>query len=86
MNLLLNAAIFGLLGGLIRALVGILKYYKINKKTKLKPAYLLVTITISAIIGIITSTALSTNYIVNLVVGYAGIDFLENLVKIIKKK
>ena len=85
MNPLINAAIFGLLGGLIRASVGILKHFKSNKKTNLKPIYFLTTIIIAAAIGMITSTALSTNYIVNLVVGYAGIDFLESLVKIVKK-
>ena len=80
------AAIFGLIGGLIRAVVGLLKKYRIDRKINFKFFYLIVTLALSALIGIFLSLAFSSNYIVNLVVGYAGIDFLENIVKIIKKK
>lgn len=79
-------AIFGLLGGLIRALVGFLKHHRIGTKTKFKTIYFVLTLVLSALIGMIISTALSTNYLVNLIAGYAGIDLLENFVKIIKKK
>lgn len=81
------AALFGLLGGTIRAVVGILKYYRVNKKNKkLKIAYLLTSLILAAAIGAVTSLSITTNHLVNLVVGYAGIDFLESLVKITTKK
>lgn len=80
------STLFGLVGGLIRAVVGIVKHYKINKKTKFKPIYFIITLIASAIIGALVSLSLSTNYFVNLMAGYAGIDLLENLLKIGKKK
>ena len=79
------AAIFGLIGGLIRAAIGLLKKYRIDKKVNFRFFYLIITLVLSALIGLFISLAFSSNYLVNLVVGYAGIDFLENLVKIIKK-
>lgn len=83
---LLIPALFGLFGGLLRGIVGLLKHYRISSKTKFKTYYLIFTLILSALIGIIISTALSANYLVNLIAGYAGIDLLENLMKIIKKK
>lgn len=80
------AGLFGLVGGLIRALVGLLKHYRIERKTKFKLDYFVVTLIISALIGTLLSLAFSTNYLINLVVGYAGIDLLDNLLKITKKK
>lgn len=83
---LLIPALFGLFGGLIRGVVGLLKHYRISSKTKFKTTYFILTLIFSAAIGMIISTALSTNYLINLIAGYAGIDLLENLMKIIKKK
>lgn len=83
---LLIPALFGLLGGLIRGIVGLLKYYRISTKTNFKITYFVITLILSAIIGMVISTALSANYLVNLIAGYAGIDLLENLMKIVKKK
>ncbi len=83
---LLIPALFGLLGGLLRAIVGFLKHYRISNKTKFKTTYFILTLIFSALIGMIISTALSANYLVNLIAGYAGIDILENFMKIIKKK
>ncbi len=86
MSELIIAALFGLLGGAIRALMGILKHYKINKKAKFKFTYLWITLIISGLRGAVTSTSLTTNHLINLVVGYAGIDFLESLMKLTIKK
>ena len=83
---LLIPALFGLLGGLIRGVVGLLKHYRINTKTKFKTTYFIITLIASGIIGALVSLSLSTNYFVNLLAGYAGIDLLENLLKIGKKK
>lgn len=86
MTELVAAGLFGLIGGLLRALVGILKNYRMKKQKRFKPLYLIVTLLISAAIGTTASLALSTNYLMNLVVGYAGIDLLENMLKIVTKK
>ncbi|MBI2148692.1 hypothetical protein HYU23_03350 [Candidatus Woesearchaeota archaeon] len=83
---IITAAIFGLLGGTIRALVGLLKQKRVSKTKRFKISYLIITIILSGLIGAITSTSLTTNNIMNLVIGYAGIDLLENLLKIITKK
>ncbi len=86
MSVIYTAALFGLIGGLIRALMGILKHYRITKTAKFKPAYLTITLILSAVIGMLVSVSISTNYLLNLVAGYAGIDFLENIIKISKRK
>jgi len=83
---LVVAALFGLLGGLLRAIVGFIKNYRIKRNIKFKFNYFVITIIISAFIGMLLSLAFATNYLVYLIVGYAGIDLLENLVKISKRK
>ena len=79
-------ALFGFIGGLVRAVLGLLKHYSINKKTKFKINYLIITLIGSAIIGMFASLAITTNYTVSLISGYMGIDVIENLVKVYKKK
>ncbi|MBS3152607.1 hypothetical protein J4230_04315 [Candidatus Woesearchaeota archaeon] len=87
MSEIIIAALFGLFGGAIRAAVGLIKYYRINKKTKkFKIIYLITTLIISSVIGMITSLSLTTNHLLNLIIGYAGIDFLENIAKITANK
>ena len=86
MAALLTAALFGLLGGLIRAVVGLLKHHRTKNKTKFKPYYLITTLVIAGAIGTVTSLALTSNHLINLIAGYAGIDLLEGMLKIIRKK
>lgn len=87
MSEIIIAALFGLLGGAIRASIGILKHLRSHNKTKkFKTKYLITTLIVSAIIGLITSLGLTTNHLINIVIGYAGIDFLESLLKIVKKE
>ncbi|MBS3168313.1 hypothetical protein J4216_04265 [Candidatus Woesearchaeota archaeon] len=83
---ILITTLFGLLGGLLRTLVGIAKKKRIHKKEKLHPIHLIVTILIAGLIGALTPLALETNNFITFVVGYMGIDLLENIVKIIKKR
>ena len=83
---ILLAALFGLLGGAIRAVVGVIKHYRFAKSKKLKIKYLIITLIVSALIGSITSLSITTNHMLNLVIGYAGIDFLESMLKITTKK
>ena len=86
MQQIIISGLFGLMGGLIRALIGIIKNKRLKNKIKFKPSYLIITLIISAIIGMLTSTAFITNNLISLVIGYAGIDLLDNILKIIKRK
>ena len=83
---LLYSALFGLVGGIARALIGILKYYRIEQKTKFRPEYFLITILVSGFIGMFASLIITSNYALSLISGYVGIDIIENLVKIYRKK
>ncbi len=86
MSELIVAAVFGLLGGLLRSIVGLAKHFRAKKKTKFKVKYFIITLILAGFIGMLLSAAFAANYLIYLVVGYAGIDLLENLVKITKRK
>lgn len=74
---------FGVLGGLIRALVGILKYLKTSKQiTSFKLWYLISTLVISGIVGGFAGALVENNWKIASLAGYAGVDFLEGLYKI----
>lgn len=82
---LLLPVIFGALGGFVRALVGIAKYFEKNKKDqKFRLSYVLYTIFIAALVGGIAGIFANGDWKLALIVGYAGTDFLEGLYKIKK--
>jgi len=89
--------IFGFLGGVIRGVVGLIKYVQSYKDVEIRSWYFLVTIFVSGLVG------LSCSWIINdlgisflgltetplslaLVIGYAGGDFIENIFKIVIKE
>ncbi len=87
----------GILGGVIRGAVGIIKYTQSYKDVKLSPLYLSTTITISGVIGLICAWIVNDMGIsfmgferlpssLGIVIGYAGGDFIENVFKIIIKE
>ncbi len=77
--------LFGALGGFVRALVGIAKYFEKNKKDqKFRLGYVLYTIFIAALVGGIAGIFANGDWKLALIVGYAGTDFLEGLYKIKK--
>lgn len=87
--------IAGFGGGLVRGLVGFIKYQFSYKNIKFELPYFLVMIFISGIIGLLTAAAIkelgftflgSFTPALAFVVGYAGGDFIENVYKIILKK
>ena len=86
MNIIILSATFGLIGGLARAFFGLLKHYRIDKKTRFRFNYLIISLLGSAVIGIFTSLLITTDYKISLVAGYVGIDIIENLIKAYKKK
>jgi len=87
----------GLLGGVVRGLVGYLKYRSSYKNTKFLFNYFLLSIGISGIVGLLAAWVtkdlgmtflglLSITPSIALIVGYAGGDFIENIFKILTGK
>lgn len=76
-----QAAFFGLLGGITRAVVGVLKS---KKKFVLKNS--LLTLFGSAIIGIFAGLLVIQDIRIVLLVGYAGTDLIEGIFKILVGK
>mgnify|MGYP001172781232 CR=1 FL=1 len=95
--MVLPILVAGFGGGLVRGLVGFLKYYFSYKNTPFNPLYFFATAFLSGIIGLLCSAAVKESGVIisvlssitpawAFVVGYAGGDFIENLYKIISKK
>lgn len=89
--------IAGLVGGLLRGLVGWLKYQMSYKDVAFRPIYLATTVLVSGTIGVLAawvSKDIGLSFLgmseltpaIAFVVGYAGGDFIENLFKIITGK
>lgn len=86
-------AAFG--GGILRGLVGFVKYQFSYKEVKFRPSYFLGTMFVSGIIGSVAALAVkevgftllgSFTPALSFIIGYAGGDFIENVYKIIIKK
>jgi len=84
MNLLIQSALFGLIGGIVRGVVGIVKSQKSKKKFNL--AYFAFTIVCSGIIGVFAGLLVSADYKLTMLAGYAGMDLIESIYKISRKK
>lgn len=72
----------GLLGGIVRGLVGFVKNKTIEKANHFKPSYFVVTILIAGIVGAAAGVLADTEWQVSFLAGYAGTDFIENLYNI----
>ena len=86
-------AAFG--GGVLRGLVGYLKYQFAYKEVKFRPYYFLAMMFIAGVIGLVAAAAVkevgftllgSFTPALAFIIGYAGGDFIENIYKIIIKK
>ena len=75
--------IFGFVGGVIRACIGLLKK---SSKKKVSLRYLLSTLISSGMIGLFASIFTTGDLKVSLLAGYGGIDFIEGLWKLQMKK
>jgi hypothetical protein len=83
MNEVLLAAIFGVFGGLVRALITILKTRQIHKINFAGVMlYLIVVLAVGAFSGIV----LSFGKILSFLGGYAGLDLIEGYYKTMKSK
>ncbi len=89
--------VFGLFGGVIRGLVGYVKYRSSYKNTSFLLGYLALSIGISGVIGLLAAWVtkdLGISFLglaeltpaLGFVIGYAGGDFIENLFKILTGK
>lgn len=87
----------GLLGGVLRGLVGYVKYRSSYKNTPFMPGYFAFSVSISGIVGLLAAwvtqdlgiTFLGLEKItpaIAIIIGYAGGDFIENLFKILTGK
>lgn len=82
--LLLETMAFGLLGGVARACVGLIK--AMRSGVQIVWSYTLTTIIASGIIGAAAGTLFGSEPKIAVVSGYVGMDLLENAYKIIIKK
>lgn len=85
--------LMGLLGGVLRGLVGFTKYLTSYKGVKFNWIYFLVTIGVSGLVGGVSGWifngimgADAMNQFYAFLAGYAGGDFLENSFRIVFKK
>jgi ABC-type xylose transport system permease subunit len=69
----------GVLGGLVRALYGLLK--ATSKGFEIHPWHFLITLVISAFIGGLLGIVFSNDYRIAALAGYVGTDILENVFK-----
>ena len=83
MNTIILVA-FGLFGGIIRAIVGMLKHKVFTGKEKFQARRLLFTIITSALIGAFCALLLVEDYRIVLLAGYAGTDLIQGVYKIVK--
>lgn len=89
--------IAGLIGGVLRGFVGLIKYGTSYKDVEIRPWYFTGMVMLSGVLGIVTAWVVSdlgANFLgvdnfspaLGVIVGYAGGDLLENIFKIISGK
>lgn len=87
----------GFIGGLLRGAVGLVKYYTSYKTVEVKPLYFAGMVLLSGVVGYISAWVAKdiANIFLDvpmlpvsfaLLAGYAGGDFIENMVKIAFKE
>jgi fluoride ion exporter CrcB/FEX len=76
--------VFGLFGGIIRAIVGMWKHKVFSGKEKFQGRRLLFTIITSALIGAFCALLMVEDYRLVLLAGYAGTDLIQGLYKVVR--
>lgn len=83
MEFTLSHAFAGLIGGLIRGVVGITSDKTFNPdQFKFRWKYFAITLFVSAIVGTMSGIIANNDWRIALLAGYAGTDFLEGLYKL----
>ncbi|HXK36076.1 MAG TPA: hypothetical protein VJ553_00655 [Candidatus Paceibacterota bacterium] len=96
-NIFVPILVAGLLGGVIRGVVGFIKHQFSYKNVPFDPSYFAGMMAMSGLVGLVTAVAVEdtgTRFLgvetlspgMALIAGYAGGDFIENLYKIVFKK
>lgn len=83
---MIEFAFYGLLGGVVRALVGVLKSVKKSKVFWFNHKRFWFTLIASGVIGLMAGLLMAPDYKLALLAGYGGSDFLEGLIKTKFKK
>jgi hypothetical protein len=83
MNTLMLIA-FGLFGGIIRSIVGLLKHRVFTGKEKFNNRKFWFTIILSGLIGAFCALLLVDDYRIILLAGYAGTDLIQGIYRIAK--
>ena len=83
MHILLLIA-FGLFGGIIRCIVGLLKHKVFTGKEKFNNRKFWFTMSLSGLIGAFCALLLVDDYRLVLLAGYAGTDLIQGVYKIAK--
>lgn len=86
-TLIIRSILLGLLGGLVRGLVGLAKYFEKNRAAgALNARYLIFSIALAALVGAVAGSLAAGDWRLAILAGYAGTDFIEGLYKIRKKQ
>ena len=83
MNTEIIIGLYGGIGGLTRATIGLLK--SLRRGESFKPTYYFLTAIIAWILGLFSGIIFGYDYRIALLAGYAGTDLIEGAVKAIKK-
>ena len=84
---MINCTTYGLwggIGGLLRATIGVLK--AIKRGEKFIPSYYITTTLIAWLLGIIAGFSFTNDSKIAILIGYAGTDIIEGIIKTIKRK
>ena len=76
----------GFAGGMVRGLVGFIKYQYSYKNVGFNITYFLCMVFLSGIVGLLTAAVFKFDETFSFIIGYAGGDFIENVYKIIAKQ
>jgi len=97
MPLLITILLSGFLGGVMRGLVGYIKYRNSYKNVEFKAGYFVFSVAVSGVVGLLAAWVtkdLGMNFLglaaltpaIAVIIGYAGGDFIENIFKILTGK
>lgn len=87
-QILLSSLLFASFGGIVRAIIGIVKYFEKNKsEKKIRFWYIAFSILVAGFVGAVSGAIINSNdWRLCFLVGYAGTDFFEGLYKIKQKQ
>lgn len=97
MQILLSILLSGFVGGVMRGLVGYIKYRSSYKNVEFKAGYFIFSVAVSGVVGLLAAWVtqdLGIRFLglatitpaIAIIIGYAGGDFIENLFKILTGK